>query len=90
MIERTPDYDTPLSESLKNRDLIDIGDMVDVYTLGDYFKGIVKYKPCATGDSWIFEEIDSPYIKPNGKITFVQNFIRITKNPVVDKKDVPF
>ncbi len=90
MIERTSDYDTPLSESLKNRDKIDLGDEAYVYMIDYYFNGIVKYKPCSTGDVWIFEEINFPGAEPNGKIHYVQNFIRITKNPVIDKKDIPF
>lgn len=45
MIERTKEYDTPLSQSLKDRDLIDIGDEVTVHfnSSPSIFDCIVKY-----------------------------------------------
>ncbi len=75
-----------LEQSLKDRNLIDIGDRVNVTTDVSNFDGVVKYKSCATGDCWIFEEI-------NGNIRYVQNYIEIIKYKVYtekEKKDLPF
>ena len=78
---------TPLEQSLKDRDLIDIGDNVRIGLYAtqygsEYFDGQVRYKPCSSGDSWIF--IDS-----FGNIRYVQNFIEIIKYKE-NKKDIPF
>ncbi|MDO8610969.1 MAG: hypothetical protein Q7R95_10595 [bacterium] len=68
---------TKLEQSIKDKDLIDIGDKVEVSLDGVYFKGIVKYKPVATHDCWIFENIDDKSIR------YVQNYIQIVKYPNV-------
>jgi hypothetical protein len=80
---------TKLEQSLKDRDLIDIGDKVLVNVNQYSFNGIVKYKACQSGDCWIFEETNSYYI-PNGNIHYVQTFEEIVKYKEVDKKDIPF
>lgn len=76
---------TKLEQSLKDRDLIDIGDKVTVQHHMGYFDGVVKCKPRDVGDCWIFEE-------ENGNITYLQNFIYIRKNKEIKNSDgsVPF
>jgi hypothetical protein len=76
---------TKLEQSLKDRDLIDIGDKVRVglYTTqygSEYFDAEVRYKPQATGDCWIF--IDS-----FENIRYVQNYMEIIKYKEIPKNN---
>jgi len=58
------------------QDRIEIGDIVCVnfnnaqYTLAP--KARVEYIPCATGDSWIFKDLD------NGKVHYVSEGCTVT------------
>jgi hypothetical protein len=69
---------------MRTQDTIDIGDIVKVnfhnaqFTLCKNAK--VLYKPCATGDSWIFEDVDT------GKVHYVSEGCTITK--IVKKEPV--
>ncbi len=67
---------------------ITVGDLVRVnfnnaqFTLGKLMT--VLYKPCATGDSWIFrDELSDP---PNKTIHYVSEGCTITKLPPTEPK----
>lgn len=75
---------TKLEQSLKDRDLIDIGDKVIVNVNQYSVKGTVKYKACQTGDVWIIE-------CNNGDIHYIQTFEEIVKlKEPSDKNKLPF
>ena len=60
-----------------NNKKIEVGDVVDVYFTSSsaLFRVTVQYKPCATGDSWILENINAP--EGFSRIHYVNMFERM-------------
>jgi hypothetical protein len=62
-------------------DKIEEGDKVTVrFSSGNTFDGIVKYTPCATGDSWHIQEVDFAGVQKD-VLHYVQTFEEIIRYP---------
>lgn len=63
-----------------------IGDAVSIYFAnGDVIRGIVKYIPCATGESWIIWDDERRIVHVQEFETITVMFRRAGLDPEVDK-----